>query len=268
VLSVWETSVEKVNPIEPSADDGCNGDSHCGDNAGIRAGRPDEETIMRRLAAIAYLTMAFGFTGCTGRLVWVPSGDACSPDATCIVPATPETKTPPPPPAAPPPAAECPSPAPACAPRRTVFVRGPQQKIVVERECPPTKPEAPAPRQPEQQVTAPGTAQDVILVPRTVYVPYVAQVPTRPARLVAPVAGVQERPEAAEIAPPPTPTKLGTPTTETMKKEAPAPCPESTAPACQPTTIIEIRQMNERIDRLHRIFERLCLPGQRSRGED
>ena len=108
-LSNTENLVEKVNPIELSADDGCNDYSDCGDNAGIRSGRPVEVTIMRRLAAIAYLTMAFGFTGCTGRWVWMPGGGGCSPDALSVVPATPET--PPPQPAAPQPPAECPSPA-------------------------------------------------------------------------------------------------------------------------------------------------------------
>lgn len=217
---------------------------------------------MRRLCAVACLLTAIGGSGCTGRLMWVPYADNSAPaDGSCLPSDS---------------AVQCAEPvhlgAPSCPkeeaphPRRTVFVRGPQQKIVIERECEQPKKEA-APqrapqRAPERQPEAvPGAAQDVILVPRTVYVPYVAQTPTRAARLVTPAAAVQQ-PPAPEQAP-----QLAPPTEAPKKEEAPKVSAPAAAPPCPtecpPTTIIEIRQMNERIDRLHRILERLCAPGHR-----
>src|SRR5262245_17866321 len=121
---------------------------------------------MRRLCGAACLLAAM--SGCTGRLMWVPYADSCAPvDAASIpsdsmkssesvhlgAPSCPKEEAP--------------------QPRRTLFVRGPQQKIVIERECERPKKEAAPQRAPERQPeAAPSVAQDVILVPRTVYVPY------------------------------------------------------------------------------------------------
>ncbi|MCI0638244.1 MAG: hypothetical protein L0Y72_21180 [Gemmataceae bacterium] len=131
---------------------------------------------------------------------------------------------------------------------KTVFVRGPQQKIIIEREAP-SKERHGAPlgeRGPERV----GMMQDVILVPRTVYVPYVAQTPIQAARLLGPAVEAEE-PSLRQ------PLKSVGPKDEDKERlGAPQPCPTE----CDPTTIIEIRQMNQRIDRLHRILERLCAP--------
>ncbi|MCI0380176.1 MAG: hypothetical protein L0215_21540 [Gemmataceae bacterium] len=132
---------------------------------------------------------------------------------------------------------------------KTVFLRGPQQKIIIERESPAKdKGKLGAPLGEQERPERVGMMQDVILVPRTVYVPYVAQTPTRAARLLgAPLADDQEEQPLKSVGP-----------KEKVKEQlgAPQPCPTE----CGPTTIIEIRQMNERIDRLHRILERLCSP--------
>jgi hypothetical protein len=158
------------------------------------------------------------------------------------------------------------APCPPAAPK-TVFVRGPQQRIIIERDCPPAeRPEragapTPAAPPPERAAAAVSAAQDVLLIPRTVYVPYVAQTPTRAARLVQPVVP-EER--AALPAPPPEKDRVGTPQ-PALPPPQPAlqPCPTEMCPdECGPTTIIEIRQMNQRIDRLHRMLERL-VPGNR-----
>jgi hypothetical protein len=168
------------------------------------------------------------------------------------------------------PSAACPAPArfgpPSTepCPPKTVFVRGPQQKIIIERECEHQERKqqplgAPGPEQPERAAAAIAAQQDVILVPRTVYVPYVAQAPTRAARLVTPVEAPaplrQPGPEKPLQTPaPPTPPPLKTTVTEV--------CPEECPSECGPTTIIEIRQMHERMDRLQRLLERLT-PGHR-----
>ncbi|MCI0681006.1 MAG: hypothetical protein L0Y71_02785 [Gemmataceae bacterium] len=206
----------------------------------------------QRLAA-AYLTMALGLTGCQGgRFVWVPhgGGGACVDAAPCSDGCGPKlvfddgchTSEP------------CPEPR-----RRTIFARGPQTKVVVERECPrdedKTKAKAPAPDR--ERVAAQIPQQDVILVPKMVYVPYVAQAPTRAARLVMPVASEEDR----QRQPGPTTTSTPGPKDDGKTTAAGPTCPPPCTD-CGPTTIIEIRQMNERIDRLHRILERLT-PGHR-----
>ncbi|GEM_PF-4567733 len=222
---------------------------------------------MRRLWAAACLMTALGGAGCSGRLMWVPYADPC---ATPYGPSGETIRDCPPQLALDDAQGSGPKSAPSCEPKapKTVFVRGPQQHIVLERDCPKEKPKESAPKRPERSPerapeAAPGAAQDVILVPRTVYVPYVAQTPTRAARLVTPAGFAQE---------PPPPTseqnQQFSPKQDPPKKEdAPktsAAAPTTTCPTdCPPTTIIEIRQMNERIDRLHRILERLCAPGQR-----
>lgn len=155
-----------------------------------------------------------------------------------------------------------------CPRPKTIFARGPQQKIVIERECPPPerKERAGAPTEPSpERVAAAVTAQqDVLLIPRMVYVPYVAQTPTRAARIVAPVAREEEDRVGAPLPPPEKKERIGAPAPE--KKEplgAPMPCPPETCPDdCGPSTIIEIRQMNQRIERLHQMLDRL-LPGHR-----
>ena len=173
---------------------------------------------------------------------------------------------------APDPSAACPAPArlgpPSSepCPPKTVFVRGPQQKIVIERECEHQERKqqplaAPGPEQPERAAAAIAAQQDVILVPRTVYVPYVAQAPTRAARLVTPVEAPaplrQEAPAPQQPLTTPAPTPRKTVVTEVCPTEEV--CPSE----CGPTTVIEIRQMHERIDRLQRLLERL-VPGHRN----
>jgi hypothetical protein len=222
---------------------------------------------MRTPLAVMCLTMTLGLTGCQGgRFVWVPNEHTVVVDDATHAAFPSETAD----------AnrgrvvvndSSCPAasgaPGPESCKRKTVFVRGPQQKIVIERECPheEKKAAAKAPAAERERVAVPGAAQDVILVPRTVYVPYAAQVPTRPARLVAPVTPVEEREEERAAAPDRSAEKLPPSRQADTTREAAAPtcCPTE----CQPTTIIEIRQMNDRIDRLHRILERLCAPGQR-----
>jgi len=104
------------------------------------------------------------------------------------------------------------APCPPAAPK-TVFVRGPQQRIIIERDCPPAerKERAGAPTPPpDRAAAAVSAAQDVLLIPRTVYVPYVAQTPTRAARLVTPVAPPEED-RSGLPAPPPEKDRVGAP---------------------------------------------------------
>jgi hypothetical protein len=69
---------------------------------------------------------------------------------------------------------QCGPPAPECKPEE-IHVEVPSQKICVKK---------PKPAPPEAPPTAAVPTQEVLLVPRTVYVPYAPQVPTGPARMV------------------------------------------------------------------------------------
>jgi hypothetical protein len=71
--------------------------------------------------------------------------------------------------------APCGNRAPECKPVEEVHVQVPKQKVIVKRPKPPP-PEAPA--------TAAVPSQEILLVPRTVYLPYAPQIPTAPARMV------------------------------------------------------------------------------------
>jgi len=195
--------------------------------------------------------------GMTWQLV--PNGAAGAPSAPPVTWSDPPARF-----GAPTTDAPCPTACPPAAPK-TVFVRGPQQRIVIERECAPAERKEraapPPPPAPERAAAAVSAAQDVLLIPRTVYVPYVAQTPTRAARLVQPVAPEEE--ERAAPAPQPKKEERAAPPPPTPPQPVLQPCPTEVCPdECGPTTIIEIRQMNQRIDRLHRMLERL-VPGHR-----
>jgi hypothetical protein len=132
-------------------------------------------------------------------------------------------------------------------------VHVPQQRVVVQDKyaCPENKAGTPA----GAKVTSgdvQAASQEVILVPRTVLVPFVATSATGPLRMVAPagvMAGADEA--AADRSKAGEKTKAGAPV-------APAPLSADVQQPCATTTVIEIQRVNERIDVLHRLIDRLC----------
>ena len=154
--------------------------------------------------------------------------------------------------------------APACPPKPSC---PPQPKVIRIKVVQPKVEEAkqgqgaPAPPQ-AQAFSAP---QEVMLVPRTVFVPFVAQTPTGPARilslqgavpLVAPPAEQREAaPPQKEGAPQP---KEGAPKKEEEKKECPssAPIVHVIKPCCPP----DFDVINQRLDRLETLLQQLCAP--------
>jgi hypothetical protein len=149
-----------------------------------------------------------------------------------------------------------------CAPKppKVIRVKVPPQKVVVEA---PQKQE-----QPKQGAFNPP--QEVILVPRTVFMPFVAQTPTGPARvlslqgavpLVSPPA---EQPAPQGAAPPPqgaAPPPQGAAPEQPKegagpKKEAPPPCKVEVPVPCMP----DMDLINRRLDRLECILQQLCGP--------
>jgi hypothetical protein len=142
-----------------------------------------------------------------------------------------------------------------CPPKqpKVIRVKVPPQKIVVEA---PQKQEQPA------KQGAFNPPQEVILVPRTVFMPFVAQTPTGPARVLSLQGAVPlvtpppEQPQA-QGAPPqregaPVP-KEGAPP---EKQAAPPPCRvEVPVPCCS-----DVDALNKRLDRLECILQQLCAP--------
>jgi hypothetical protein len=142
-----------------------------------------------------------------------------------------------------------------CAPKppKVIRVKVPPQKVVVEA---PQKQE-----QPKQGAFNPP--QEVILVPRTVFMPFVAQTPTGPARVLSlqgAVPLVSPPPEQPSGAGAPRPEQpLGAPPPE--KKEGappppPPPCKVEVPVPCAP----DMDLINRRLDRLECILQQLCAP--------
>src|SRR5262249_20089337 len=119
-----------------------------------------------------------------------------------------------------------------CAPPETKIIRikVPPQKVVVE--TPPKQAHA----APEAALNAP---QEVLLVPRTVFMPYVAQTPTGPARVLSLQGAVPL------TAPPPPPAPLSAPPPKTaappLEKEKPCeaapPCRIEIPDTCSPADV-------------------------------
>jgi hypothetical protein len=117
--------------------------------------------------------------------------------------------------------------------------------------CAPSCP-APQPQQAPQPVRAapaeskPAIAQEVMLVPRTVYVPFVAQTPLAPVRLSALGAGAAPAPEPAPSTAAPQPQQAP-PQPERL------PQPQQAPPVCQapgPDLADLLGKLNARLDRL------------------
>jgi hypothetical protein len=120
---------------------------------------------------------------------------------------------------------ECGIGAPCPAPEKKVSAPAPEKKV-----------SAPAPEK-APEVTHAAVAQEVMLVPRTVYVPYVAQTPTAPVRLtsdmtVVPPVSAPSPPQAGAPSPPP----VGAPTPPA------APCEQDMVDIC--------KKLNQRLDYL------------------
>jgi hypothetical protein len=141
----------------------------------------------------------------------------------------------------------CP-PKPSCRPQPKVI----RIKVVQPKPCAEAqKQAAPAPQK-QQAVSAPP---EVMLVPRTVFVPFVAQTPTGPARvlslqgavpLIAPSAEQKAIPEAQkEVAP-----------AKEEKKECPPPAKVEIMTSCPP----DLEGVNRRLDRLEGLLQQLCPP--------
>jgi len=116
--------------------------------------------------------------------------------------------------------------------------------------------EAPAPPQP-QTFTAP---QEVMLVPRTVFVPFVAQAPTGPARVLSLQGAVPLVAPPAERAAPqeaPQPSQAPAPEKKEEKKECPPqPRVHTIITSCPP----DIDMLNKRLDRLEGLLQQFCAP--------
>ncbi len=156
-------------------------------------------------------------------------------------------------------------------PQKTVHVKGPQQHIVINKNNGSCEPEPKRENLESSPQRAAAMQQEVLLVPKTVYVPYVAQTPVSTARLV----GLQQQPLLDNGQPGAIEAlkkeienlKRQNQTKPEEKKEekkcAPPVNAECTWSPTQPTTVIEIRHINDRIDRLSGILEKLCHPGSR-----
>ena len=142
--------------------------------------------------------------------------------------------------------------APACPPKPPC---PPQPKVirikVVQPKPEEAKQAAPAPQQP-QAVSAPP---EVMLVPRTVFVPFVAQTPTGPARVLSLQGAVPL------VAPPPEQaapllTPAAPPVKQEEKKECAPPPKVEVTPCCPP----DIDMINQRLDRLETLLQQICVP--------
>jgi hypothetical protein len=146
---------------------------------------------------------------------------ACLPAPTCSEQPCPAPCVAAPPPAPPRVEVKCPE---------EIHVKAPPQKVVVNI---PKRREAVE----ERLAAPPAPAQEVLLVPRTVYVPYVAQTPTAPVRMVgleAPPALVPQRFAALPECRPP---QQGAPSTKT-----------------------DLDELNQRLERLEAALERVAQP--------
>jgi hypothetical protein len=118
----------------------------------LRAHAPRElafgESIMRQFLLMSLLLVGAGCQGLRERIDCRHGGYACT------------TKEP-------------------CGPSEKVGAPGPEKLAA-------PKAEAPKVGAPRQEVAAPAIAQEILLVPRMVYMPYAPQVPTAPMRMGAP----------------------------------------------------------------------------------
>ena len=121
-----------------------------------------------------------------------------------------------------------------------IRVNVPPPKVIIRKEAkPPEAPPAPPPSVP---------SNEVLLVPRVVYVPYAPQTPTGPARMIP----ITTTPAPQQIILPPTPPPAAPPC-------APPPCapagtPGAAAPPAAPPGVEELKrrceQMEQKLDRL------------------
>ena len=125
-----------------------------------------------------------------------------------------------------PPAGECAAP-------QEVHVTVPRQKVIVKRQVPCNAPPAAPPSAP---AAPPAASQEVLLVPRTVYVPYAPQVPVAPARMVP-----------LHMAP-----AITTPLVPLAPSPCPAPCPtpDAGSPAAVQEAARALDELNKEVQQL------------------
>jgi hypothetical protein len=148
----------------------------------------------------------------------------------------------------------------ACPPE--IHVKAPPQQIQIniKRE----KEEAPRPVT-QPQPTRQQVAQEVVLVPRTVYVPYVAQTPVAPVRMLTTgPAPVQQPP--APVTQPPAPQKQPE-CPPVYQTPCPPPCPPPKrflfpglrSSAESPDADVDPAELNQRLQQLELALQRLNL---------
>jgi hypothetical protein len=156
------------------------------------------------------------------------------------------------------PAPPCLPPTPPCVP--------PTPTCPAPQKLPPKPQAAPAPEKPEAAAPAAvgAIAQDILLVPKTVYIPYAAQTPVAVARL----SGLTTLPGAT--------VRVAAPERETRpeaelpkekqpeKQEAPVkpPAAECTGAISNAELLQYLRCLNQRLDAIEQIQrQRMCAPG-------
>ena len=124
--------------------------------------------------------------------------------------------------------------APPCPAEKKVAAPAPEKKVSAPA---PEKVAAPAPEVPRAAI-----AQEVLLVPRTVYVPYVAQTPTAPVKLTSEMTVL---PPVGAPSPPP----VGAPSPPVGAPAPPTVCPPPTVP-CEQEMVDVCKKLNQRLDHL------------------
>jgi hypothetical protein len=95
-----------------------------------------------------------------------------------------------------------------------------------------------------------------MLVPRTVFVPFVAQTPTGPARVLSLQGAVPLTAPPAEQRRPPEAQKEQPEALKEEKKECPPPAKVEIMTSCPP----DLDGVNRRLDRLESLLQQLCPP--------
>jgi hypothetical protein len=144
--------------------------------------------------------------------------------------------------------------APACPPKPCC---PPQPKVirikVVQPKAEGEVKQAPALKQP-QAFSAPP---EVMLVPRTVFVPFVAQTPTGPARVLSLQGAVPlVAPPSEQGAPQPQMQGPAPEKKEEKKECAPPPCKFEVSTSCPQ----DLGELNQRLDRVECLLRQLCAP--------
>jgi hypothetical protein len=146
---------------------------------------------------------------------------------------------------------------PACAPAPPC---PPKEKVIRIKLVPP---KAPCEKKEAQGAPPPAPVNappEVMLVPRTVFVPFVAQTPTGPARVLnlqGAVPLIPPAPEQNQGLPPPTEKKEEKQGTPPPAAPPAPPCSVEVTPSCCPS---DLDAINRRLDRIDCILQQLCPP--------